>query len=188
LTVGTTFRLDAVRPTALDARLAALGGGTLTRAASITYLDCDRLVEDATHQLGLAGVRVTRCASVPGPASGHRPAIAFDLAPLDESLQAIDVVELKRIPLSDASAALMRHRFAWLSTSRAARDMCRRLLRDEDAVLAWRRIVWCSVPSLRVARKRFGLRPVVFDHAAIERRSPRWTYVSEGAVERWAFA
>jgi hypothetical protein len=185
--LGTAFRLEAVRPTALDARLARLGGGTLTRAAAVTYLEIDRGIEDATHQLALAGVRITRCSGAPVPGTGQRPAIAFDLAPLDESLQAIDVVELRQISLGDASAALLHRRLAWLSSSRAARDACLRLLRDEDAVLGWRRTVWCPVSSLRLARKRFGLRPVVFDQGAIERHPPRWTYVSEGAVERWAF-
>jgi len=186
--VGTTLQLEAVRRTGLDDRLARLGGGTLTHAASITYLDCDREIDDATYQLALAGIRVTKCAGVPVPAAGLRPAIAFDLVPLDESLLAIDVVELQPIPLGAASVALMHRRLHLLSSSRAARDVCRRLLRDEDAVLGWRRTVWCSVSSLRVARKRFGLRPVVFDHSAIERRPLRWTYVSERAVERWAFA
>ena len=187
MNVGTTFRLEAVRRTGLDGQLARLGGGKLTRAASVTYLDSDREIDNATYQLALAGIRATQCAGAPVPAAVLRPAIAFDLLPLDESLQAIDVIELRPIPLSDASAALMHRRLAWLRGSRAARDTCRRLLRDEDAVLGWRRTVWCSISSLQVARKRFGLRPVVFDHSAVERRPLRWTYVSEGAIERWAF-
>jgi hypothetical protein len=185
--VGATLRLEAVRQAGLDDRLVRLGGGTLTQAASITYLDCHRGIDNATYQLALAGIRVTQCAGVPVPAAGLRPAIAFDLVPLDESLLAIDIVELQPIPLGDASVALMQRRLHLLSSSRAARDACRRLLRDEDAVLGWRRTVWCSVSSLRVARKRFGLRPVVFDHSAIQRRPLRWTYVSERAVEHWAF-
>jgi hypothetical protein len=187
LIVRTILRLEAVRRTALDARLASLGGGTLTHAASITYLDIDRSIDDAAYQLALAGIRVTQCPDVPVPAADLRPAIAFDLAPLDESLRAIDIVEVRPIPLSDASAALMHRRVAWLSNSRAARDACRRLLRDEDAVLGWRRTVWCSIASMRGARKRFGLRPVVFDRAAVQRNPFRWTYVSESALERWAF-
>jgi len=56
---------------------------------------------------------VTQCASVPVPAAGLRPAIAFDLVPLDESLLAIDVVELQPIPLGDASVALMHRRLSF---------------------------------------------------------------------------
>jgi hypothetical protein len=184
---GTTLLLEAVRRSAFDARLAQLGGGRLTHAASVTYLESDRGIEDATFQLAFAGIRVTHCAGAPVPGAGLRPAISFDLVPLDESFQAIDVVELRQIPLSEASAALMHRRLRWLKNSRADRDACLRLLRDEDAVLGWRRTVWCSVSVLRAARKRFGLRPVVFDQTAIQRQPLRWTYVSERAVERWAF-
>jgi hypothetical protein len=117
-----------------------------------------------------------------------RPAIAFDLVPLDAAFQAIDVVELRQISLGEASATLMRRRLPWLRSPRAARDACRRLLRDEDAILGWRRTVWCSVTSLRAARSRVRLRPVVFDRSALERHPLRWTYVGDGAIERWAFA
>jgi hypothetical protein len=102
--------------------------------------------------------------------------------------QATDVIELRTIPLSDASAVLMRRHVPWLPSSRAARDACRRLLRDEDAVMGWRRIVWCSVASFRAARARTRLRPVVFDRAAVEGQPLRWTYVSAHAIEDWAFA
>lgn len=185
--VETTLRLEAVRRTAFDARLARLGGGRLTRAAAVTYLESGRGIEDATYQLALAGIRVSRCSSVPGPLTGLRPAIAFDLVPLAGAFQAVDVVEFQQISLGDASAALMRRRLPWLRSSRAARDACLRLLREEEAVVGWRRIVWCSVASMRAARARVRLRPVVFDRAAVERHPLRWTYVSDGAIERWAF-
>jgi hypothetical protein len=188
LIVGTILRLDAVRRTAFDSGLVRLGGGRLTRAASLTYLETEREITDATYQLALAGVRVTRSPGVPGPDKGLRPAIGFDLAPLGVVFQAIDILELRPIPLSAASAVLMHRRLAWLGSSGPARDACRRLLRDEDAVMGWRRVVWCSVASLRAARARARLRPVVFDRAALERQPLRWTYVSERAIEAWAFA
>jgi hypothetical protein len=62
------------------------------------------------------------------------------------------------------------------------------LLRDDDAVLGWRRVVWCSVGSLRVARARIRLRPVVFDRDALAGRALQWTYTNAVAIERWAFA
>jgi hypothetical protein len=62
------------------------------------------------------------------------------------------------------------------------------LLRDDDTVLGWRRIVWCSVGSLRFARARVRLRPVVFDRDALAGRALQWTYANDGAIERWAFA
>ena len=184
----TTLRLEAVRPAGFDRRLARLAAGTFTRSALDTYLEIDRGIDEVTHELALAGVRVTGCLGLPRPAAGLRPAIAFDLTPLSDALQAIDVVEVRVVPLSEASAALMRSRLPWLRASRQSREACRRLLRDDDAVLGWRRIVWCSVASLRVARARVRLRPVVFDRDALARRDLQWTYANDGAIERWAFA
>ena len=180
------LRLDAVTRAAFDAHLTRLGPGKLTRAAAATYLESDCALEHATCRLGSAGIRVTPCATIPGPASALRPAIAFDLAPVDDALKAIDVVEFRPISLSEATAALMHRRLPW-RRSRAARDACRRLLREEDAVFGWRRVVWAPVAALRTARTHVRLRPVVFDRGAIERQPLRWTYVSAGAIERWAF-
>jgi len=186
--MATTLRLEAVQRAAFDCRLARLGAGRLTRSAHDTYLEIDRGLDEVTHELALAGVRVTRCLALPGPAVAFRPAIAFDLTPLGNGLQGIDVVEVRAVPLSEASAALMRRRVPWLPGSRQSREACRRLLRDDDAVLGWRRIVWCSVGSLRMARARVRLRPIVFDRDALGGRALQWTYASDGAIERWAFA
>lgn len=184
----TTLRLEAVRRTAFDAHLARLGGGRLTRAGSRTYLESDIGIESAGHVLALAGIRVAHCGGPPTPAPALRRAVVFDLVPLDEAIEAIDVVEVREIPLGEASAGLMRRRVPWLRRSSAKEAACRRLLRDEDAVLGWRRIVWCSIPSMREARRRVRLRPVVFDATGIERAAMKWIYASEGAIERWAFA
>lgn len=186
--MGTAaLRLEPVRLSAFDSQLAALGAGRLTRASAITYLESDRSVQDATQRLALAGVRVALGVATPVPATGFRPAIAFDLTPLGAAFDALDVVELQPIPLAHASAALMRRRLKWLAGSRAARDACRRLLRQEDAVIGWRRIVWCSITSLRAARSQVRLRPIVFDRAALQRHPLRWSYASDRAIERWAF-
>jgi hypothetical protein len=185
--VESSLRLEAVTRTALDAGLARLGGGRLTRVEGVTYLETDRPIEDATYHLALAGIRVAPCARIPVAATGLHPAIALDLAPLERATPGIDVVEVRRVPLGDASAALMRRRLSWLRSSHEARDACRRLLHDEDAVLAWRRVVWCTIGSLHEARSRARLRPVVFDRSALDRHPARWAYVTDGAIERWAF-
>jgi hypothetical protein len=182
----TTLRLESVRRTEFDAGLARIGGGKLTRAGQVVYLESDCGIDAAAYQLALTGIRVTRCSSVPGPAPAMRPAIAFTLVPLAHTFQAIDVVEIRQISLSEASATLTHRRVPWLRGSRE-RDACRRLLRGQDSILGWRRIVWCSVSALRAARTRARLRPVVFDVAGVERRPLRWTYTSDGAIERWAF-
>ena len=186
--VGISLHIEAIQGTAFDSRLACLGASRLTRAGSMTFLETDRDIADATYQLALAGVRVRHCSRVPVPGDGVRPAVGLDLAPLDAAFHAIDVIDVRPIPLSDASAVLLHRRVPWLASSRAARDACRRLLRGDDAVMGWRRIVWCSVASLRAARARTRLRPIVFDRAAVEREPLRWTYASLHAIEEWAFA
>ena len=187
MTTATTFRLEAVQRGAFDCRLARLGASRLTRSAHDTYLEIDRGLDEVTHELALAGVRVTPCPVLPS-AAGFRPAIAFDLTPFAEGLQGIDVVEVRAVPLGEASAALMRRHLPWQRVARQSREACRRLLRDDDVVLGWRRIVWCSVGSLRVARARVRLRPVVFDRDALGGRALQWTYANDRAIERWAFA
>lgn len=181
------FRLEPISRAMFDVRLERIGPGKLTRAAAATYLESECGIDDATYHLASVGVRATTCSSIPGPASALRLAIAFDLRPLDDALQAIDVVEFRPIPLSDVSATLMGRRFPWSRRSREARDTCRRLLREEDAVLGWRRVLWISVASLRAARACVRLRPVVFDRAAVERQPLRWTYANDGIIGRWAF-
>ena len=182
----TILRLEPVSRSAFDSRIARLDRCRLTRCAGVTYLESDRDVVDATHELAFAGIRAS-WSTAPSRAAGLRPAIAFHLRPLDAALGAVDVVELTRIPLSDATSALMRRRLPWLRSSQTARDACLRLLREEDAVIGWRRVVWCTVAVMRVARARIHLRPVVFDRAALERQTLRWTYASEGAIGSWAF-
>ena len=182
----TTLRLDAITRSAFDVRLAQLGGGRLTRTAGVTYLENDRDAEDVTNRLAFAGIRCS-LSSVPSPATGLRPAIAHHLEPLDAALGVIDVVELRPIPLSEASAALMHRPLPWPRRSRSTLDACLRLLREEDAVIGWRRVVWCSVAAMRLARARMRLRPVVFDRAALQRQTLHWTYAGAGAIERWAF-
>ena len=188
MTTATTLRLEAVQRAAFDCHLARLGAGRLTRSAHDTYLETDRGIDEVTHELALAGVRVARCLALPGPAAGFRPAIAFDLTPLGDGLQGIDVVEVRAVPLGEASATLMRCRLPWQRASRQSREACRRLLRDDDVVLGWRRTVWCSAGSLRAARAHVRLRPVVFDRDALADRALQWTYANDAAVERWAFA
>lgn len=184
----TRLRLEAVAKAGFDASVLRLGGGRLTRSGGVTYLETGLPLENAAHHLAFAGVRVAPCAVVPLPQATHRAALALDLAPFDDTTLAIDVVEVRSVSLGEAVAALSRRRVPFLPVSPATRSMCRSLLRDEDAVLAWRRFIWCSLAALRRARSRVRVRPIVFDGSALERQPLRWTYVSSGALERWAFA
>lgn len=181
----TSVRLEVVRRTAFDAGVARLGGGRFTRAGGITYLQTDAPLELTKHALALTGVRVVACDPVPVPA-GQRLAVGLDLIPLDSDVPVLDTVEVTRVALCEATAALMHRRLRLLRPPSAARSACRRLLREEDSVLAWRRFVWCSIDALR-AVKSTHVRAVVFDSEALHRHPPRWTYATQDAIGRWAF-
>lgn len=179
--------LEPVARADFDACLARLGGGTLTRAAGVTYLATAGSFEDVERHLALAGVRASHCGGAPTPAAGQRAALALDLAPL-ESTQLLDVVEVRSIPLGDALSLLSRRRLPLFRVPQTARIACRKLLREEDQLVAWRRVVWCSLASLRGLRGHLRVRPIVFDRTALQRHAPRWAYVSSGELARWAFA
>ena len=167
---------------------ATWGTVRLTRTAGVTYLESDRGVEEAIRRLALAGIR-SSLSSVPVPRS--RPPTRDRARISNRStllFEAIDVVEVRRIPLGDASAALMHRRLPWLRRSRAARDACLRLLREEDAVIGWRRD---RVVLGRRAARGPSTRARCARSSSTARRSIartlRWTYVSAGPIERWAF-
>ena len=182
------MRLEAVTRAGFDARLARLDGGRLTRAAGVIYLETGRPFEDVRRDLALAGVRATRCDDVPAPAVGQRASLVLDLTPLADTTPTLDIVDVRSVPLGQALSVLSRRRPPFFRSSQAARTSCRRLLREEDEVLAWRRVIWCSLASLRGVRRHVPVRPIVFDRTALQRHAPRWSYVSAGELERWAFA
>jgi len=183
------LRLEVVGARRFDAQLATIGESRLIRTPQGSYLEVDvTSVVAAVRSSALAGVRAIACDRDFTPGVDTMPALASGLEPLDPALVAIDVVEARPVPLAEASAALLSPRDLWRTASRDDRDRCRRLLRDEDDVLAWRRIVWCPTRAVRAVAARARLRPVVFDRDGLDRAPFRWTHASDGAIARWLFA
>lgn len=183
-----TLLLEPIRERGFDAQLSLLERCRLTRSGSMTYVEIDRPIVDAVRLFALAGVRARECAEVPSPSPDLRAAIGLDLLPIDGGLDGIDAVEIRRIPLSETSAVLLRRSLGWRPVPPANRERCRRLLHGDDAVLGWRRIAWCPATALRAKAMRAHFRPVVFDRTGIDRAAVRWSYASENALARWAFA
>lgn len=138
---------------------------------------------DAVRQaLAWHGVRATPIdGDVPPPprlfaavGTGLRPA---RLAASPE----LDVIEVRVVPLGEATARVTRRPVRGLPLGRRSRARCRALLRGSDALLEVRRSAWCSRATL--AASRHSLRPVLFDRTAVPR--PLRIFAADGHLTRW---
>lgn len=174
----------------LDRALALVDDVTLVRSAegcTVQVRAADAAV--LIRALAFAGIAARASGVDVSVPTGHVPAVGADLAPVPIDLLGCDVVRVRRLTIGEATAEVLRRRFAALrDPSPAARERCRRLLRGEDALLAWDRRAWLPRAALRSARSRSCLRPVVFDRDAIERDDrPGRSFASQGALAAWAF-
>ena len=181
----TRLRLVRIAEGDLDRQLAAIDHVTLTRTAQALHAELTLTFDEATRSLALAGVQVEPDLPVRVP-HGYRPAMASHLEPIAVD-DAVDVVEIRRVPLSESSATLLRARRLW-RRSAADRERCRAILREIEAEIAWRRVVWVRAGQLAGLARRARLSPIVFDRAALQRAPARWMSVRCGAIGRWAFA
>lgn len=111
------------------------------------------------------------------------PAIARTLGPLGVVPVRCDVVSLRPVSVAQATRSLHRRPRLPRRSSPHETARCRAILREEERVLAWRRIVWAERSALRHGLG--GLRPIVFDHEALHRSAERWIFASDRQVERW---
>ena len=168
----------------LDAHIAQLPWIRLVRADAGLLLECAAL--DADHAVALfarAGARATPAQHAVSVSSDLVPAIMSDLGPVAMP-GSIDSVTVRRLDPGEATARLMRKSRGIL---RPRRDdgRVRAILRAEDRVIAWRRVLWAR-PSVLRSRSPRGARPVVFDREALERAAERYTFMRAGDVGRWA--
>jgi hypothetical protein len=180
----TLVRLVPVSPGVLDRELATIDLATISRTPNALQAELSADLEQVTSRLARAGFRVDPAHQVRIPAE-HRPAIARHLDPIDGE-DIYDIVLTRRVPLAKTTAALLRPRPLFRRASAADRDRCRALLHEMEAVIAWRRIVWCRPQDLGALSRRARVSPVVFDRAALDRSPTRWCDPSAGAIGRWA--
>lgn len=163
------------------ARLSRAGGSLWVYVAAA---DRNALVRD----LALAGLGAIPD-DPPLTRSGDVPAIGNSLRPVSEL--ALDVLILRRIPLSEATRRALGARFARSvpTVRRRRHEDCRALLSGADEQAWWERRAWLGASDLRRAGARATLRPIVFDRAALDRSRPGGVIrASDGAITRWAFA
>jgi len=133
------------------------------------------------RSLALRGVRTV-------PADGDLPAppplvraIGTGLAPARLAAQELDVVDVRVVPLGEATARALRRPTRRWPVGEQRRSRCRALLRGSDLLLEIRRTAWCGHQTLRESRR--ALRPVLFDAAAAAR--PILVYASDRPLTRW---
>jgi len=133
------------------------------------------------RSLALRGVRTLPAeVDLPTPPPLVR-AIGIGLAPARLTAGELDVVEVRVVPLGEATARALRRPMRHWPVGAQRRSRCRALLRGEDAMLEIRRTAWCGRRTLRESRRM--LRPVLFDVAAAARTI--LVHASDRPLTRW---
>jgi len=181
LTEIVRFRLDVAAPGDIDWAICSLPNLCLERRERAAFLECAADVADAARTLlARAGARaVATAASPPRPAS-LLPARVSDLAPLDVT-GTIDTLTVRVLPAGEAARPAGRRLFRRRPPD-AAR--LRLVLRGEDRMFAWRRIVWADRTTLR-SPALGRARPIVFDSDAVTCGEELRAFARDGALARW---
>ncbi len=172
--------IEAVAPTRFDTQIASLRWARLRRGADGISLECAG--EDADRALVLiarAGARARTAAGVSAPASRALPALMSHLAPISDD-GVLDTIVLRRVGPAEATTRLWRR--SWL-LRRPDRAGLRAVLRGDDQLFAWRRVVWATAATLRTRLR--SARPVIFDRDAVEHGRERYSFTREDALTRW---
>lgn len=177
----TTLRLEFVSHQPCDLAFDAPQFVLWRRGAELRVSLDERHIARVRRALALCGVRATvEQGDVPERPSLVR-AVGTALAPAQLGAADLDVVEVRVVPLGEATARLQRRPIRYWPLGARRRSRCRSLLRGADALLEIRRTAWCSRGTLRANRQT--LRPVLFDTAAAARQLR--AYASEQPLTRW---
>lgn len=186
------LRIEAKGLRALDEHITRLGATRLERRGTLLVLGCaDQDVERAIELLARAGACATRLHDGAASLSGLVPALVRDLVPRDAP-DLIDRVSLRRIDLGEATTRVSSAGRWKVSVERWQVSMRRRdpaslraLLRGQERLYAWRRVLWARPAVLRSGALR-GIHPVIFDREAVERAPERHAFVLADELTRWA--
>jgi hypothetical protein len=177
----TTLRIELVAHEPFDLALDAPRFVLWRRGGDVRLSVDDRFADEVRRGLAYRGVRATVVQSeVPAPPTMVR-ALGTALLPARLRPDDLDVVDVRVVPLGEATARALRRAIRRWPLGARRRSHCRALLRGTDALFEVRRTAWCSRQTLRASRQT--LRPVLFDvgatpptlrvHAA-DQRLTRW--------------
>jgi hypothetical protein len=178
----TTFRCEAIAPGDVDRLLCGLRSLRLERNEAGLFIDV------AVHDAELAAATLARAglrcvgSTRPDPPRGAIAAVAFDLAPV----QMAGLTDRISVRVSDVSEATARARRGLL-WRRYDAERVRALLRGEERLYAWRRVIWAPRSVLK-ARAVRGVRPIVFDQGAVSEGAERWESMRSGRLAVWLAA
>ncbi len=183
--MSALLRVDASEVRRFDAQITQLAWTRLERAGTRLVLECaDDDVERAMILLARAGARAIPIEPEAAPMSGLVPALVHDLAPRDVP-GIVDRVTVRRIDLGEATARLGSAERWRISVRRRDPAPLRALLRGQERLFGWRRVLWAR-PALLRSRAVRGVRPVIFDREAIDRTEERHSFVHADELTRWA--
>ncbi|MCA1831509.1 MAG: hypothetical protein LC750_01995 [Actinobacteria bacterium] len=177
----TTLVLEVLAHDPIDLALAAPRFVLWRRGGHVRMSVDDQHSETVRRALALRGVRTSVVTeAIPTPPMLVR-ALGMALAPARLQEDDLDIVDVRVVPLAEATARAVRRPFRYWPLGERRRSRCRALLRGSDALLDIRRTAWCSRGTLRANRS--ALRPVLFDLAAT---APAMrVYASDHALTRW---
>ena len=177
----TSLVLEVLSPAPFDLALEAPRFVLWRRGGEVRVSIDECHVARVRRALALSGVRATLAhGDLPTPPTLVR-AVGTALTPVRLGVDDLDVVEVRVVPLGEATARLLRRPIRYWPLGPRRRSRCRALLRGADAALEIRRMAWCTRATLRA--NRHTLRPVLFDVAAAPR--PMRAYASERSLTKW---
>jgi len=176
------MRVEPVGAGDLDTALSLLPVARFVRVDGVTFLECpSELAGDARLLLSRAGVRTGLCDALPVPPPHFIPARAEHLEPVLLP-GSVDSLVLRVLGTGEAAHLLRSRRL--FGRARFDPDRVRPILRGDDRLIAWRRVLWADRAAFRT-RAHSGIRPVVFDRDAVTGGAERWTPAGAGALGRW---
>jgi hypothetical protein len=160
----TTLRIELIAHEPFDLALDVPRFVLWRRGDEVRMSVDDPLADRVRRALAFRGVRATVVQSdVPAPPAMVR-ALGTALLPARLRSDDLDVVEVRVVPLGEATARTLRRAIRWWPLGARRRSRCRALLRGSEALFEIRRTAWCSRQTLRANRQT--LRPVLFDVGA----------------------
>jgi alkylated DNA nucleotide flippase Atl1 len=184
--VNALLRIEGRAPAELDTCLAQLPWARLVRSDAGLHLECaGDAVGRATALLARAGVCGAVTERALPPPIDLVPAVMSDLRPVTVA-GVVDSVVVRSLDVAEATSRLLLRgrRIALVGRRRRDAGGVRAILRSEDHVLAWRRVLWAR-PSVLRSRQVPGARPVVFDRDAVERSPERFALSRSNELTRW---
>lgn len=177
----TTLALEVFADETFDLALAAPRFVLWRRGNEVRMNVDERDAARVRRSLAFRGVAASVVAEDVPAAPALVRALGTDLAPARLRPEDLDVIDVRVLPLADATARALRRPLRLWPLGARRRSRCRALLRGADALLEVRRTAWCARETLR--SNRTSLRPVLFDHSADPR--PMRVYASERTLTRW---